>query len=134
MARTERTSHAEVVHSSNVCGIDRHFGPPGTWGCSTEYQVCAYRTIGFFLFVAGLAATLKIKLPGLPGTMSVNLPFILLAAAEMSLAEAVVVGCISTLVQCLPRGKQKFNPIQAAFSCSTIMLAVTATKWIFVSP
>jgi hypothetical protein len=87
-----------------------------------------------FLLVACLAARLKVKLPGLTGTMSVNLPFILLAAAEMSLAEAVVVGCVSTLVQCLPRGKQKFNPIQVAFSCSTIMLAVTATKWIFVSP
>jgi len=87
-----------------------------------------------FLLVACLAARLKVKLPGLPGTMSVNLPFILLAAAEMSLAEAVVVGCVSTLVQCLPRGKQKFNPIQAAFSCSTIMLAITATKWIFASP
>lgn len=87
-----------------------------------------------FLLVACLAARLKIKLPGLNGTMSVNLPFILLAAVEMSLAEAVVVGCISTLVQCLPRGKQKFNLIQAAFSCSTIMLAVTATKWVFASP
>jgi hypothetical protein len=87
-----------------------------------------------FLLVACLAARLKIKLPGLTGTMSVNLPFILLAAAEMSLAEAVIVGFISTLVQCLPRGKQKINPVQIAFSCGTIMLAVAATKWIFASP
>ena len=37
-----------------------------------------------FLLVACLASRLKIKLPGLTGTMSVNLPFILLATAEMS--------------------------------------------------
>jgi hypothetical protein len=87
-----------------------------------------------FLLVACLAARLKIKLPGLTGTMSVNLPFILLAAAEMSLAEALVVGLISTFVQCLPRGKQKINLVQVAFNCSTILLAVAATKLIYASP
>ncbi|HEY3770654.1 MAG TPA: hypothetical protein VGN44_18415 [Candidatus Angelobacter sp.] len=66
--------------------------------------------------------------------MSVNLPFILLAAAEMNATEALTVGLISTIVQCLPRGKQKINPVQAAFSCSTIMLAVAVTRLIFVAP
>src|SRR5947209_170946 len=62
-----------------------------------------------FLLAACLAARLKIKLPGLTGTMSVNLPFILVAAAEMNTAEALAVGFMSTFVQCLPRGKQKLN-------------------------
>jgi hypothetical protein len=87
-----------------------------------------------FLLVACLAARLKIKLPGLTGTMSVNLPFILVAAAEMGAAEALAVGFISTFVQCLPRGKNKFNLVQAAFNCSTIMLAVAATRFILASP
>ncbi len=87
-----------------------------------------------FLLVACLAARLKIKLPGLTGTMSVNLPFILLAVAEMSLAEALVVGLISTVVQCLPRGKQKIKPIQVAFSCATILLAVALTRLMYASP
>ena len=87
-----------------------------------------------FLLVACLAARLKIKLPGLTGSMSVNLPFILMAAAEMNAAEALAVGFISTLVQCLPRGKQKFNVVQAAFNCSTISLAVAATRLIYASP
>jgi hypothetical protein len=86
-----------------------------------------------FLLVACLAARLKIKLPGLTGTMSVNLPFILLAAAEMSLAEALVVGFISTVIQCIPRDKQKINPVQVAFSCGTIMLAVTTTRLVYAS-
>ncbi len=87
-----------------------------------------------FLLVACLAARLKIKLPGLTGTMSVNLPFILVAAAEMNTAEALAVGFISTLVQCLPRGKQKFSLVQAAFNCSTITLAAAATRFIYASP
>lgn len=87
-----------------------------------------------FLLVACLAARLKIKLPGLTGTMSVNLPFILLAAAEMSAPEAMLVGLISTVVQCLPKGEQRFNQIQAGFSCSTIVLAVAVARLIYGSP
>lgn len=86
-----------------------------------------------FLLVSSLAARLKIKLPGLTGTMSVNLPFILVAAAEMNTAEALAVGFISTFVQCLPKGK-KFNLVQTAFNCSTITLAVAATRFIYAAP
>jgi hypothetical protein len=85
-----------------------------------------------FLLVACAASRLKIKLPGVTGTMSVNLPFILVAAAEMNSAEALAVGFISTFVQCLPRGK-KLNLAQAAFNCGVIILAVAAARFIFAS-
>ena len=86
-----------------------------------------------FLAAACVAARLKIKLPGLTGTMSINLPFILVAAATMNSAEALAVGFISTFIQCLPKGK-KLNLVQAAFNCGTIILAVAATRFIFASP
>jgi hypothetical protein len=86
-----------------------------------------------FLVAACLAARLKIKLPGVTGTMSVNLPFILVAAAGMGSAEALAVGFISTFVQCLPKGK-KLNLVQAAFNCGNITLAVAAARFIFASP
>jgi hypothetical protein len=86
-----------------------------------------------FLVAACLAARLKIKLPGLTGTMSINLPFILVAAATMNSAEALAVGFISTFIQCLPKGK-KLNLVQVMFNCSTITLAITATRFIFASP
>ncbi|MGC2742845.1 MAG: hypothetical protein WA672_06635 [Candidatus Angelobacter sp.] len=86
-----------------------------------------------FLVVACVAARLRIKLPGVTGTMSVNLPFILLAAAEMKPAEALAIGFISTFFQCLAAGK-KFNVMQVAFNCSTITLAVAATRLIYAAP
>jgi hypothetical protein len=86
-----------------------------------------------FLLVACVAARLRIKLPGVTGTMSVNLPFILVAAAEMNTAEALAVGFISTFFQCLAKGK-KFNVAQVAFNCSTITLAVAATRLIYAAP
>jgi hypothetical protein len=85
-----------------------------------------------FLLVACVAARLRIKLPGITGTMSVNLPFILVAAAEMNTAEALAVGFISTFFQCLAKGK-KFNGMQVAFNCSAITLAVAATRLIYTT-
>lgn len=87
-----------------------------------------------FLLVACLAARLKVKLPGLTGSMSVNLPFILVAAAEMSPSEALAVACFSTFVQCLPRATQKFNPVQAIFNFCNMALAVGATRLLLAQP
>ncbi|HEY7406117.1 MAG TPA: hypothetical protein VIB39_21505 [Candidatus Angelobacter sp.] len=86
------------------------------------------------LVLAVVAARLKVKLPGLTGTMSVNLPFILLAAALLGTTEAVLVGFISTFAQSLPQGRQKLNPVQLIFNCSAITLAVAAARIIYVSP
>jgi hypothetical protein len=86
-----------------------------------------------FLLVACVAARLRIKLPGVTGTMSVNLPFILVAAAEMNTVEALAIGFISTFFQCLAKGK-KFKVMQVAFNCSTITLAVAAARLIYASP
>ena len=107
--RTERTSHAEVIFSANVRGVDCYFGSPPVLG-DAVLNAKSMPTAKFvaFLLVACVAARLRIKLPGVTGTMSVNLPFILVAAAEMNTAEALAVGFISTFVQCLAKGK-KFN-------------------------
>jgi hypothetical protein len=86
-----------------------------------------------FLVVACVAARLRIKLPAVTGTMSVNLPFILVASAEMKPAEALAIGFISTFFQCLAAGK-KFKVMQVAFNCSTITLAVAATRLIYAAP
>jgi hypothetical protein len=86
-----------------------------------------------FLLVACVAARLRVKLPGVTGTMSVNLPFILVAIAEMNTAEALAIGFISTFFQCFAKGK-KFNGIQVAFNCSAITLAVAATRLIYAAP
>lgn len=85
-----------------------------------------------FLLVACVAARFRIKLPGVTGTMSVNLPFILIAAAEMNTAEALAVGFISTFFQCFAKGK-KFKVMQVAFNCCAITLAVAATRLIYQS-
>jgi hypothetical protein len=76
------------------------------------------------LVIAILASRLKLKLPGLNGNMSVNLPFILIAQAQLSSAEALIIACASTLVQCLPKAGAKLKPAQILFNISTMAIAV----------
>jgi len=65
----------------------------------------------------------KVKLPGINGTMSVNLPFLLIAAAQLSLFEAVTVAMVSALLQSIPKRGGQFQPAKILFNASTIGLA-----------
>ena len=75
------------------------------------------------LALAVASSRLKVKLPGINGNMSVNLPFLLTAVVSLSAAEAVLVTVASTLVQCWPRKNGKFNPQQITFNLSMMMFA-----------
>ena len=53
----------------------------------------------FYLLVAMLASGMKVTLPGINGTMSVNFLFILIGLLDMSYPETMALGCAATLVQ-----------------------------------
>ncbi len=83
------------------------------------------------LVLAVVTSRMKVKLPGINGNMSVNLPFLLTAVVNLSAAEAVVVTCVSTAVQCWPRRSAKFNPQQMAFNVSMMAFATCMASLIF---
>ena len=58
-----------------------------------------------YLLVAVLASRLKVNLPGITGTMSVNFLFILLGILELSFAETLALGCAAILTQCFYRDR-----------------------------
>jgi diguanylate cyclase (GGDEF)-like protein/putative nucleotidyltransferase with HDIG domain len=74
-----------------------------------------------YLLIAVLASGLKIQLPGLDGTMSVNFLFILLSVLELNLPETLVIGCTATLAQCLFGTRQKLVPIKIVFNVFSMM-------------
>src|SRR5437588_7351308 len=67
-----------------------------------------------YLLVALLASRLKVHLPGITGTMSVNFLFILLGVVELSLPETLAMGCAAILVQCFHRDRPQF--VQVVFN------------------
>jgi len=83
------------------------------------------------LVLAAVTSRMKVKLPGINGNMSINLPFLLTAVVSLSAAEAVVVACVSTAVQCWPRKDTKFNPQQMAFNLSMMAFASCLASLMF---
>jgi hypothetical protein len=76
------------------------------------------------LVLAAATSRMKIKLPGIDGNMSVNLPFLLMAVVNLSALEAVFIACISTVVQCWPK-KGMFKPEQMLFNVSMMAFATS---------
>ena len=82
-----------------------------------------------YLLVAVLASRLKIQLPGIDGTMSVNFLFILLSILELSLSETLVIGCTATMAQCLFGTHQKRVPIKIVFNVLSMMANAIAVSY-----
>ena len=78
-----------------------------------------------YLVIALAASRLKVNLPGITGTMSVNFLFLLLGVLELSFPETMALGCAAVVVQCL--GSDSPNPIQVAFNVCSTALAIAVT-------
>src|SRR3984885_2671318 len=78
-----------------------------------------------YLGIAILASRLKVNLPGIKGTMSVNFLFILLGILQLSVSETLILGCASILVQCLYPDRP--SAIQVTFNiCSSAVSTALA--------
>ena len=92
--------------------------------------------LSYALAVAALAAAtsrMKVKLPGINGTMSVNMPFFLIAVVNLSAAEAVAIACASTVVQCWPKRDGRFKPVQMLFNVSMMACAASMASLLWHS-
>ena len=67
-----------------------------------------------YLGIAILASRLKVSLPGITGTLSVNFLFILIGILELSFTETLILGAISMLAQSLYPDRP--NAIQVTFN------------------
>ena len=74
-----------------------------------------------YLGVAVLASRLRVTLPGITGTLSVNFLFILVGVAELSYSEALTLGAVSMLAQTLYPSRS--NAIQLTFNVCAGSLA-----------
>ena len=79
-----------------------------------------------YLMLALLSSTLKVRLPRITGTISVNFLFILIAIAEFSFSETIVLGCAAAFLQSVWRAKQEPRPVQILFNvaCLAVSIAV----------
>jgi diguanylate cyclase (GGDEF)-like protein/putative nucleotidyltransferase with HDIG domain len=101
-----------------------------TYGMTQWTSHDSWQFICYFL-IAILASALKVTLPGIDGTMSVNFLFVLLGVQQLGLPETLVIGCFSALVQNVCNQKVTPKPIQIFFNIFGMANAVTVTYFAY---
>ena len=87
-----------------------------------------------YLLTAMLASQLKVGLPEVTGTMSVNFLFILIGIAELSFSETLVLGCCAVLAQCFVRGRRWPRPAQLFFNVGSTSVAIWLAYFTYHGP
>ena len=85
-----------------------------------------------YLLVAVAASRLKVNLPGITGTMSVNFLFILLGVLELSFAETLALGCAAILTQCFYRDRPR--AVQVIFNTCATSFAIALAYCVYHVP
>jgi len=94
----------------------------------------AWTNLGpFFCYfvLAMLASGMKVKLPGVTGTMSVIFLFILIGIHELSVAETLLISLAGTLVQCYWHTRSRPKPIQVLFNVTSMSTAVGVAAYAY---
>jgi diguanylate cyclase (GGDEF)-like protein/putative nucleotidyltransferase with HDIG domain len=99
-------------------------------GVSWRFQDESYWRLALYLIAGVGASRLKIKLPGVLGTLSMNYLFIIVALLELQLESAVLIGVTSVLAQVLIRPGSKPKLEQVAFSSLAIPVPILCAHWI----
>src|ERR1700728_3528962 len=82
-----------------------------------------------YLGIAVLASRMKVNLPGITGTMSVNFLFVLLGVLELSFSETLILGCVSILVQSLYPDRP--NALQVTFNVCAGAFSTAVAYWVY---
>lgn len=79
-----------------------------------------------------IASRFKVKLPRINGTMSVNLPFLLIVAVRLTAGESLLIAALASLVQSISVVRSRRALIQTTFNSATITNAVAAASLAFL--
>jgi diguanylate cyclase (GGDEF)-like protein/putative nucleotidyltransferase with HDIG domain len=95
-----------------------------------HWQSTDLARFGCYLAIAVLASGLKVQLPGIDGTMSVNFLFILLGVMELSLPETLAIGCTASLVQSVWQTRKRLDPFKVVFNVAGMMANASALTYL----
>ncbi len=82
-----------------------------------------------YLLFGLLASTLKVRVPGITGTISASFLFVLIGIADYTFPETLVVGCAAALVQSVWKAKQRPKAVQILFNVASWAISIAISYW-----
>lgn len=79
-------------------------------------------------------AAVKIQVPGLSGTLTLNYLFVLIGLADLSLPQCLIAGTAAAALQCLVQSKARPHAVQVIFNAASCAAAIAACGTVFYSP
>src|SRR5689334_17339219 len=95
-----------------------------TWKLEEPAKFLAY------LVTAALASQLKVQLPEINGTISINFLFILVGVVELNFGETLALACVAITIQCFNPLRRRPNMEQLAFNVASVAVAVWVTYFV----
>ena len=80
-----------------------------------------------FAIITAVTAGLKVKLPGITGTLSANDVFLFFCIIELSPSEAIFIATLAAIVQTIWNAKARVQPVHLSFNASSMALSMAAT-------
>ena len=87
-----------------------------------------------YLLLALVASTLKVRLPGLTGTLSLNFLFILIGVSQLSFSETLALGALATVMQCVWKNRTRPTVPQLLFNVAALTMAITSAHFMYHLP
>ena len=122
MSPTARAYWFCVIASGCCCFLFSMFSWPAPQDSAVRLSI--------YLIAAILTSGLKIRLPGIFGTLSMNYIVIIAALLNINLAAAMIVAVISTLGQCIIHAVDKPRWFQVLFSTAGVPVPVLAAWFV----
>lgn len=127
LSNRNKMSHLAKIYVSSIVVIG---------AMVTLVELARWQSQDIFRFVCYLAlaifaSRLKVSLPGISGALSVLFIFILFAIVEMSLPEALFIGCAAILMQCLWNYRQRPKWHQVLFNLGSMAITVVASGAVY---
>jgi putative nucleotidyltransferase with HDIG domain len=86
-----------------------------------------------YCVIAVLASGLKLRLPGVTGTISVCFLFVLIGIVSLSLPQVLITGCLSVFVQYFWHSTRKLRLVQVLFNIASTSIAISVSYRAFHS-
>lgn len=123
---TNLSMQAKLMIGAVSCGSLVAFG----MGAHQMQDLATPQTY-LLLAAAIVASRFKVKLPGVMGNMSGNLPIVLLAIMRMSLLGSLMVAAAAAISQSYASGARRPQPVQFLFNACTLVNASALAFWAF---
>lgn len=120
------------AHARRFIVLTTILGAAGLIHGLTHYQTTDMVRFLSYFTLAVLAAGLRVGLPTISGTLSINFLFILIGLVELSLSELLVMSTVVTIIQCLIARERRPTTVKVVFNVAVSVVAIYSARAMYV--